>query len=198
MNQALYIRQGVLVDSDGALAVALLAIHPFIVPFSVVSIHDLSQTIPPCQLLAAINGNIVGITQPPPSPFCSGERRRFKCERIDDSNEDHDEFELNIIQKCDSSFSNCVSLAIVRCIDLTEKLFVLITPISSNHKLLNSTEGKSSIIWQLQKGTERIQVPRMLLYSPGLPCFTYLSSESTGEGSERVHTRSNVKRKSHG
>jgi hypothetical protein len=96
-----------------------------------------------------------------------------------------------------------VGLAIVRAVDLLNRHLVVISPVDGDDLLVSSDERDSRYDHSVQdsrvvlaRGTSGQQLPNVLLFATGLPCYPYLSSESAGEGSAKMKARNNVKRRS--
>jgi polynucleotide 5'-kinase involved in rRNA processing len=184
--EAVQIRNGAIVDPLGAVAVALVSQTPIIIPFEriVWATLPLCGDLPPRLLLAALNASLVGILVLPEVhsdelPSASRSRKRLRHPT---------EGEFEITYATDVPTAPCVGMGIVRAVDMKNQRLILTSPVAE--ELLT----RPDTVLCLVKGNN-LQLPTAMVYSPLLPVFPYMSSESTGEGSAQLRTRNNVKRR---
>jgi polynucleotide 5'-kinase involved in rRNA processing len=184
--EAVQIRNGAMVDPLGAVAVALVSQTPIIIPFEriVWATLPLCGDLPPRLLLAALNASLVGILVLP--AVHSSERSIVAQSRKRLRHRTEGEFEITYAT--DVPTAPCVGMGIVRAVDMKNQRLFLTSPVAE--ELLT----RPDTVLCLVKGNN-LQLPTAMVYSPLLPVFPYMSSESTGEGSAQLRTRNNVKRR---
>jgi hypothetical protein len=184
------VRNSALVDPLGLLAVGTVSQAPYAVPFSRLVLGTLPAAgdLPVRLMLAAMNASLVGILVIPAvegyAQGSSGEPASSVCKK----RLRHGENEFDLSYTTEIPILPCVGLGIIRAVDIASERILLTTPV--DEQLLMAQNTKLLLV----KGNG-LQVPTALTYSPLLPCFPYMSSESAGEGSAQLRTRNNVKRR---
>jgi len=185
-----YIRNGVLVDREGIIAIAILKLSPFSAPFSSVAIRSIDASVPAHLLLASLNASLVGISVISRSLDDGQEQDTNVNEGMlklqhqpDASSVSSRCFELDC--RGTAPLTHCFGMGIVRAMDVSEQVFFVTTPVDP---LRVFSMGKPCLI----RGN--IQLPTLFLFGPCLPLFPYLSGETAGEGGLQMNARKNVKR----
>lgn len=180
-SEMIQIRGGAVVDPLGALAVALVSQAPVSVPFSEIVFATLpvSGDLAPRLMLAAFNASLVGMLVLPDDNSVALSTARLRHPSA---------VEFEITYASEVPVVPCAGMAIVRAVDVANQRVLLSTPVE-----LESLVRPGCKLC-LVKGAN-LQLPTALCYSPLLPVFPYMSSESTGEGSAQLRTRNNVKRR---
>lgn len=198
LGEGISIRNGALIDPQGALALRLLAQPPYAVPFSHLSL----ATIPSCGdlpdrlMLAAMNASLVGILI-----FENSAASAAGGDELGDAGLDTHEMHVRNMRNfrhggvdfqlcCLDQYpvSRCIGIGIIRAIDIPNQRIILCTPVDG--ALLTAPNTKLCLL----KGNN-LTLPSLMTYAPMFPAFPYMSSESSGEGSAQLRTRNNVKRR---
>lgn len=210
-SEGICIRNGALIDPQGSLALRLLAQPPYAVPFSHLSLGTIPTAgdLPARLMLAAVNASLVGIVafeDLPPSATsasvsagvnvsagASGELSEGSINLCEMHHRSKKSFRLGGVEfqlSCLDQYpvARCIGVGIIRVVDIPNQRIILCTPVDG--ALLTAPQTKLCLL----KGNN-LSLPAMLTYSPLLPTFPYMSSESSGEGSAQLRTRNNVKRR---
>ncbi len=181
---SLYIRNGTIVDSYGHISIALVKNMYFYAPFDKISIrvNNNSPGLAPRLILAVINASIVGITA---HSSCVNDK---SVTLVCPTNPSH-EFNVvyNTINIDDLQIIPCLGLGIIRAVDTSAESLLIIPPLGGT--LVDDSHSKLCVI------RSNIAMPNIFIYGSHLPFYPYMSSESTGEGSTEMKSRTNVKRR---
>jgi len=183
-SESLYIRNGTIVDSYGHISIAMMKSIYFYAPFNKVSIcvNNNSPGLAPRLILAAINATIVGVTAH------SSSIRDSSVALVCPSNPSKTfSVAYNTINVDDLHITPCLGLGIIRAVDTNNENLLVIPP--SGGTLVDDSHSKLCVI------RSNIAMPNMFIYGSHLPFYPYMSSESTGEGSTEMKSRTNVKRR---
>ena len=184
ISHTLYIRNGTIVDSCGHISIALVKNMYFYAPFNKISIRVNNNTpgLAPRLILAAINASIVGITT---HSSCTGDKNVTLVCPTNPSRE----FSVvyNTVNIDDLQITPCLGLGIIRAVDTSTENLLIIPPLGGT--LVEDSHAKLCVI------RSNITMPNVFIYGSHLPFYPYMSSESTGEGSTEMKSRTNVKRR---
>ena len=212
----IYIRNGALVDKQGAIAAIFAGLKPWVAPSSAVALGSLADDVPAHLLPALMNASLVGV--------CESENDQVLSLQINCSSEvnrgNNDDENIvapapvpavfNTRQELVGSVGHlamtpCIGLGVVRSINLQQKQFHLLSPIDPNKGSKfcagsagrpgreDRSQGPAASPVALVRGS--MVLPVALLFSPALPCHPYLTSASAGDGAAQTRARNNVKRR---
>lgn len=183
VNSEVLVRNGAIIDLQGQIALKFLSQTPYTVPFSklILCMLPYSTDLPLRLFLSAINASIVGIQVLPDDFNTDTTSLLSKRLRYEGS-----EFDISIALEV--PILPCAGLGVVRAVDIANQSLYLSTPLAED--ILTKKNSRICLI----KGNN-MPVPTCIVYSPLLPCFPYMSNESSGEGSAQLRTRNNVKRR---
>lgn len=174
LEHALHIRNGALVDRNGAVSTALCSERAYGIPFAqaAMTCHG-SSDIPEDLLPAVLNGSLVGVlsTDQPASASASAAASTHSSGEGQTA----------------APPRPCVGLGVVRHVDQrNDRVFVIIP--TDQHE---QSQLPANVV--LAKGA--LQLPMSMTYSPLMPVHCYATGESAGDGSTKMSHRNNVKRR---
>lgn len=171
-DEGIRVRRGAVLDPSGHLALAMLRLHTYAVPFTHIVWKQLGDDCPERLTLSAFNASLVGLCEFP-------QTSSSRSVRFSDSSSGRS-FDLFFT---DEATLHCFGAGIVRAIDIEASCIYL----STNSQI--SCERISLLLGA-------ITLPLSLVQSPQFPCFLHTSSEVFGDGNNVMKPRPNIKRRS--
>lgn len=169
-ENAVHIRNGALVDRNGAIATALCSESAYGIPHAQTVMCCLGASDIPSRLIPSVlNGGLVGVLGASASSAHDGSSS------------------VNPAIKTADPLVPCLGMGVVRHLDAQDQRIYVIIPRSS------SSAGRLHANVTLAKGA--LQLPISMTYSPLMPVHCYSTGESAGDGSSKMSHRNNVKRR---
>jgi hypothetical protein len=170
------IKNGSVCDPDGVIATAVLAKTTMRASFNNTALTLCTSEIHPRMLLAAFNVSIAGMVSLPADFHTESVNLKLNHKRF------------SVRHTAAAPLLPCVGVAIVRAVDIENKSLLLIPT------TFNRSSDDDNDILLVRSNT---QLPMVLQYTPGQPCYPYITGEIEGEGSAVMKARTNLKRKWH-